>query len=170
MKNRQIAATSAEIRPPFHCDYGFRVSQNRAMRARRCSWRARNPSAPANQPYTGRGFAASMRPRAASSVRSDRARSGAAAKGQALPLADRIGRATIICQARDQDRYGRIVAVCFKGGEDLNRWMVLNGWVVAYRRYLWITLLTKKRGGGPDNIWPGSFIMSEDWRVQQRGH
>jgi len=43
-------------------------------------------------------------------------------------LADRIGRATVSCQPRDQDRYGRIVAICFKENEDLNRWMVANGW------------------------------------------
>ena len=30
-------------------------------------------------------------------------------------LADQIGRATVSCQPRDRDRYGRIVAVCFKG-------------------------------------------------------
>ena len=29
-------------------------------------------------------------------------------------LADRIGRATVSCQPRDFDRYGRVVAVCFK--------------------------------------------------------
>ena len=46
-------------------------------------------------------------------------------------LADRIGRATVSCQPRDLDRYGRVVAVCFKGNEDLNRWMVANGWAVA---------------------------------------
>ena len=45
-------------------------------------------------------------------------------------LADRIGRAN-----RDRDRYDRAVAVCFRGNEDLNRWMVANGWAVAYRRY-----------------------------------
>ena len=50
-------------------------------------------------------------------------------------MADRIGRATVSCQPRDLDRYGRIVAVCFNGKEDLNRWMVANGWAVAYRRY-----------------------------------
>jgi hypothetical protein len=92
--------------------------------------RARNPSAPANQPYTGRGFAASMRPRAAPPCE-------AIGRGLALRTAGRlcpghrIGRASIGSQPRDQDRDGRIVAVCFKGGEDLNRWMVLNGWVVA---------------------------------------
>jgi endonuclease YncB( thermonuclease family) len=30
-------------------------------------------------------------------------------------LADLIGRSTVSCQPRDRDRYGRIVAVCFKG-------------------------------------------------------
>ena len=30
-------------------------------------------------------------------------------------LADLIGRSTVGCQPRDRDRYGRIVAVCFKG-------------------------------------------------------
>ena len=35
----------------------------------------------------------------------------------------------------DVDRYGRIVSICFKGNEDLNRWMVANGWAVAFRRY-----------------------------------
>jgi len=50
-------------------------------------------------------------------------------------LADRIERATVSCQPRDRDRYGRIVAICFKGNEDLNRWMVASGWAVAFRRY-----------------------------------
>ena len=34
-------------------------------------------------------------------------------------LADRIGRAAVTCQPRDLDRYGRVIAVCFKGSEDL---------------------------------------------------
>jgi endonuclease YncB( thermonuclease family) len=33
------------------------------------------------------------------------------------------------------DRYVRVVAVCFKGNEDLSRWMVSNGWAVSFRRY-----------------------------------
>lgn len=31
--------------------------------------------------------------------------------------------------------YGSIVASCFKGAEDLNRWTVANDWAVAYRKY-----------------------------------
>src|SRR3546814_704821 len=36
----------------------------------------------------------------------------------ALALSDFIGRATVSCEARDRDRYGRIVAVCHVRGED----------------------------------------------------
>lgn len=50
-------------------------------------------------------------------------------------LADRIGRRNVHCEQRDRDRYDRIVAVCHVDGEDLNAWMVRNGWALAYRRY-----------------------------------
>ena len=53
----------------------------------------------------------------------------------ALALSDRIGRSTVRCDPRDRDRYGRIITICFKGAEDLNRWMVAAGWAVAYRKY-----------------------------------
>jgi endonuclease YncB( thermonuclease family) len=39
------------------------------------------------------------------------------------------------CRKEDMDRYGRIVAVCFVGGQNLNAWMVAQGWALAYRRY-----------------------------------
>ena len=41
-------------------------------------------------------------------------------------LAGRIGGRTVACEERD--RYGRIVAVCRDGGEDVNAWMVSQGW------------------------------------------
>lgn len=56
-------------------------------------------------------------------------------KDGSFALANRIGRAPVSCDVRDVDRYGRLVAVCSEGGEDLNAWMVANGWAVAYRRY-----------------------------------
>lgn len=83
-------------------------------------------------------------------------------------LADQIGRATVRCEHRDVDRYGRVVAVCFKGAEDLNRWMVVNGWAVAYRRY------SRDYVADEDiarrnrfNIWSGDFDMPWDWRAQR---
>jgi len=53
----------------------------------------------------------------------------------ALALSDHIARAAVSCVPRDRDRCGRVVAVCSMGSEDLNRWMVANGWAVAFRRY-----------------------------------
>jgi endonuclease YncB( thermonuclease family) len=54
----------------------------------------------------------------------------------ALALSDRIGRRRVSCMVtRDVDRYDRAVAVCWNDGEDLNRWLVSEGWAVAYRRF-----------------------------------
>jgi endonuclease YncB( thermonuclease family) len=41
-------------------------------------------------------------------------------------LADWIRCVTVSCPPHDVDRYVRVVAVCFKGNEDLSRWMVLK--------------------------------------------
>lgn len=86
-----------------------------------------------------------------------------------LALADRIGRAPIRCEVRDQDRYSRVVAVCFKGTEDINRWLVRNGWAVAYRQYsnAYIADEAHARSAGT-NIWSGAFDMPWDWRARGR--
>lgn len=57
------------------------------------------------------------------------------AQRAALALADKIGRRNVACEKRDRDRYGRIVGVCHAGGENLNAWLVAEGWALAYRRY-----------------------------------
>jgi len=84
----------------------------------------------------------------------------------ALALADRIGVQTVNCNALDRDRFGRTVSECSVGGENMNAWLVRNGWAVAYRRY----------GGGRYNaderaakaaragIWAGAFVMPEAYR------
>lgn len=53
----------------------------------------------------------------------------------ALALADFIGRSPVRCEEQGVDRYGRVIAACYVRGEDIERWMVLNGWALAYRRY-----------------------------------
>jgi endonuclease YncB( thermonuclease family) len=82
-------------------------------------------------------------------------------------LADRIGRATVSCHPRDLDRYGRVVAVCFKGSEDLNRWMIANGWAVAYRHYSEDYVPEEDAARrGRTNIWSSDFDLPWDWRAQ----
>ena len=73
-----------------------------------------------------------------------------------------IGTHLVVCQQRDMDRYKRIVAVCRLAGPegpDVNRWMVSNGWALAYRRYSrdYVTdeNTAKKSGKG---VWRGQFI------------
>ena len=43
-----------------------------------------------------------------------------------------IGGSKIECRQIGTDRYGRIVAICYKDGIDINAWLVRNGWAVAY--------------------------------------
>ncbi|MGE8127679.1 thermonuclease family protein [Methylobacterium sp. NPDC080182] len=87
----------------------------------------------------------------------------------ALALADRIGEANISCEPRDTDRYGRTVAVCRKGDEDLNAWMVSQGYATAYQRYsrdyvgAETTARALKRG-----LWAGTFDPPSDWRRAKR--
>ena len=89
----------------------------------------------------------------------------------ALALSDHIGRATVRCEPRDRDRYGRVVAVCFKGAEDLDRWMVANGWAVAYRKYSLDYVVDEERAKRAKlGIWSGSFEMPWDWRVRGTKH
>ena len=87
----------------------------------------------------------------------------------ALALSDRIGRRTVNCAVRDVDRYGRAIAVCTQDNQDLNRWLVSEGWAVAYRRYSrdYIGAEDQARRAGR-NIWAGQFVMSWNWRRGQR--
>ena len=87
----------------------------------------------------------------------------------ALALADRIGRQTVRCEGKDRDRYGRLVAICYLGDEDLDAWMVLQGLALAFRKYSTLYVPQEdearlaKRG-----LWSGSFEMPWEWRKAHR--
>ena len=80
-------------------------------------------------------------------------------------LAGRIDGLPIACDERTRDDYGRSVAVCRRGGADLNRWMVAQGWALAYRRYSQDyvsaerTAKSSRRG-----MWRGEFVPPWEWR------
>lgn len=87
----------------------------------------------------------------------------------ALALSDRIGRGSVTCEAKDTDRYGRVVAVCFKGQEDLNGWLVSEGLAVAYRRYSQVYVTHEVQAKSmPLGLWAGEFVMPWDWRRGKR--
>lgn len=82
-------------------------------------------------------------------------------------LTDRIGTSTIECRSRDRDKNDRIVAVCYAGREDLNAWMVSEGWAVAYTRYSSDYVEQEKEARTfKRNIWSGEFVTPETYRHQ----
>ena len=87
----------------------------------------------------------------------------------ALAMSDKIGRSVVRCDPKDRDRYGRIVAICFKDTLDLSRWMVDQGWVVAYRKYSLDYVADEDRARMERrNIWSGSFELPWDWRAKKK--
>jgi endonuclease YncB( thermonuclease family) len=88
----------------------------------------------------------------------------------AAALALQLGGRPVLCRLRGNDRYGRAIGRCWAEGEEINAWLVREGWAVAYARYSWRYLpqqtLAWWEGRG---IWQGSFDTPEDWRrAQQR--
>ena len=81
-------------------------------------------------------------------------------------LIKKIGKNKVKCLTqKNKDRYNRFIGVCFADHEDLNKWMVRNGYVIAYRRYSKDYILdedfakTNKLG-----LWSGAFLKPEKWR------
>ena len=80
-------------------------------------------------------------------------------------LFQKIGNKPVKCILLGKDRYKRYLAKCFKGTVNLNRWMVRNGYAIAYRKY-------SKKYVPDENfakeeklgLWRGTFIKPEKWR------
>jgi endonuclease YncB( thermonuclease family) len=50
-------------------------------------------------------------------------------------LIEKINNSPVTCKIEEVDRYKRLVAECFVKEESLSRYLVRNGYAVAYRRY-----------------------------------
>lgn len=50
-------------------------------------------------------------------------------------LQNKINNREVSCKDEEIDRYQRIVAECFIGEESLSKYLVRNGYAVAYRKY-----------------------------------
>ena len=87
----------------------------------------------------------------------------------ALALADRIDGATVRCEPHTTDRYKRLIAICYARGEDLNQWMVAQGWALAYRQYSkdYVAVEALARNARL-NIWSGEFQAPWNWRKERR--
>ena len=80
-------------------------------------------------------------------------------------LKSKINNKFIMCKSYNKDRYNRFIAECYKDKTNINRWMVLSGYAVAYKKYSKKFVsdenLAKKDKLG---LWVGTFEMPWDWR------
>ena len=73
------------------------------------------------------------------------------------------------CSGSDTDRYGRVIGVCSSGGEDLNAWLVANGWALAYRQYAEDYVSQEEQArSSKRGIHRGEFIDPWNWRRGER--
>ena len=81
-------------------------------------------------------------------------------------LIKKIGKDIVKCLTqKKKDRYNRFIGVCFVDQKDLNKWMVRNGYAIAYRRYSKDYVLdenfAKRKKLG---LWSSIFLKPEKWR------
>src|ERR1700730_4730214 len=87
---------------------------------------------------------------------------GVAARDELIKHA---GNKSWTCHTRTTDRRGRIVARCEVDGEDIQKWIVANGWALSYARvshdYDDDEKAAREAKAG---MWQGAFIAPWDWR------
>src|SRR5437899_12070890 len=49
-------------------------------------------------------------------------------------LLKHFGKSEWICRATSKDRYGRLLAKCTVNGQDVQQWMIRNGWALSFVR------------------------------------
>jgi len=80
-------------------------------------------------------------------------------------LAAHIAGREIRCVSTDIDVYGRELALCSVAGEDLNGWMVREGWALAYVKYSSAYVSVEEQARTRQSgLWQGAFIAPWDWR------
>jgi endonuclease YncB( thermonuclease family) len=84
-------------------------------------------------------------------------------------LAAHVDGSEISCAISGQDRYGRSLGTCSLGQEDLNGWMVRQGWALAYVRYSSVYEQAESEARSAMRaLWRGAFIAPWDWRHRNR--
>ena len=90
-------------------------------------------------------------------------------KDAANALTEKIARRPVTCEDLGRDRYKRIIARCTVAGEDLEKWMIENGWALAYRRYsLDYVDEEAEAQAARRGIWAGEFVKPWEWRQGKR--
>jgi len=92
--------------------------------------------------------------------------SGRWACGRAATKALRaqINGGSVECEGQQFDKHNRVLATCYAGGIELNRWMVSEGWAVSFGGiYQGEELAARSEKKG---IWQSKFELPHIWRRQ----
>tara|TARA_Y100001970_G_C14169237_1_gene823155 strand:- start:1064 stop:1567 length:504 start_codon:yes stop_codon:yes gene_type:complete len=82
-----------------------------------------------------------------------------------VKLINKISDSKIKCISLSKDRYKRYLATCYKDKINLNKWMVRNGYAVAYKRYSKDYVRDEEYAKeNKIGLWKGSFVRPEKWR------
>jgi endonuclease YncB( thermonuclease family) len=84
-------------------------------------------------------------------------------------LAAHIEGRSIDCKPSGSDAYRRTLALCMIEDEDLNAWMVREGWALAFVRYSRAYAADEEAARvAQRGLWSGAFIAPWDWRHRNK--
>ncbi len=84
-------------------------------------------------------------------------------------LIKHVGAKNWTCRPRTTDRRGRTVARCEVDGEDIQKWLVSNGWALSYTRVSRDYDADEKAAReAKAGMWQGAFIAPWDWRARNK--
>lgn len=96
----------------------------------------------------------------------DRWTCGLAAKEQ---LTRHANNGPWICRGTAKDRFGRLIATCEADGENVQKWMVRNGWALSFVRYSHVYDADEAEAkSAKAGLWAGAFIAPWDWRNRSK--
>ncbi len=99
----------------------------------------------------------------------DKGKSWGCGQASRAALDKRAGRKTWTCKPLEQDQYGRTIATCTVGGEDINRWMIQSGWALAFVRYTRVYEAEERPAKeAKAGLWSGAFVAPWDWRAKKQ--
>lgn len=84
-------------------------------------------------------------------------------------LVNHVGDKSWTCHFMRTDRFARSVSRCEVDGEDIQQWLVKNGWALSFVRYSHAYDDDEKIAReGKVGMWAGAFIAPWDWRVRNK--
>jgi endonuclease YncB( thermonuclease family) len=83
----------------------------------------------------------------------------------ARKLENQVRGAIVTCKGNERDAHDRLLAVCWANGNEINRWLVEQGWAVSYNGY---PAGERAARAGARGIWSGKFVRPRDWRDGNR--